>query len=259
SHKRALALHRQSPALSGKILREFEENFSTKIKSAFASSSIDLRDLWGLVDIITWLEEKTSAPLLYNFRHHFTSQFRESLLALHCFLFNMRALVALHYNAQVSDPSHEALKVDSISDYLPRPDYIISDALLYHQVKKITKPFVAGRQSDIKVEKLLVEPVLRAFHQYVHNATHLIDHLPEGFLADMPPARLPESLQLVQMDWLLGSDSGILFRIREEVYGLQHGYEKIFWHEAEDKAPQDSYRIALVTQISESHFRPAVA
>ena len=47
---------------------------------------------------------------------------------------------------------------------------------------------------------------------------------------------------MVQMDWLLGSASGLLFKIREELYGLKEGYDRIFWPHAKTLQDRSSLK-----------------
>jgi hypothetical protein len=170
-------------------------------------------------------------------------------------LFHLRSVVAVDWNAHVDDPSHEAVHVDSITDYIPKAEYVVNDAIMYWQFLKLSHPFVAGKNSDVKVEKLFVEPMRKAFMTSMHNACYLIDHLPKSFIERMGPGELEEALYLVQMDWLLGSEAGLLFRIREELYGLQNGYEKIFWHELEGHSKKKAFNLSLCFELKESDLR----
>ena len=248
---RVQSLSRDARKVDAKETAGFEKNFSEILHAALGPDGVRLHALADLVHAINDLETRKDSPLLYNFGLKFSPTFIERLHALYSFLFHLRSVVAVDWNAHVDDPSHEAVKVDSITDYLPKADYVVNDALLYWQFKKLSHPFVAGRQSDVKVEKLLIEPLHQAFRAASHNACHLIDHLPESFLKKMGPADLEEALYLVQMDWLLGSEAGLLFRIREELYGLQNGYEKIFWYDMIPHAAKRAFNLSLSFEISD--------
>ncbi|MEK6773937.1 MAG: hypothetical protein AABY64_08345 [Bdellovibrionota bacterium] len=231
SSERVHSLNKQVSAIDSKILQNFESNFNEGLRRVFQSEKIDLKNFWLLIETIDSLEAQIKAPLLFNFSVHFSAELCERLQMLYSFLWNLRTLVAVDHNAHIEDPSHEALRMDSICDYLPKSDYVVNDALLYYHFKKLSRPYSAGKTSDVRIEKLLVTPLEKAFHQYSHNASYLIDHMPESFLSSMNPTDLEEALYLVQMDWLLGAPSGLLFKIREEIFGIQNGYEKIFWPE----------------------------
>lgn len=233
SRVKAMATHR--PSTPSHLIKQFEKSFLNTLQTALTKDAIDFKELTSLIDHIVYLEDDMKTPVLYNFSCPFSPEFTETLQALDSFLFHLRNLVAIDYNNLIEDPSHEALKVDSVTDYLPKGDYVVSDAVLYWQIKKLTKPFVAGTRSDIRIEKLLAQPIESAFKQYAHNACQLIDHLPEHFLKGLGPLEMEDTLYLVQMDWLLGTGTGMLFKIREELYGLQNGYEKIFWPEVENR------------------------
>lgn len=229
SEERVHALKKEVKAVVPQLMQSFEQKFNEKLREVFKSPRLDLTSFWPLIEIIDSLEQQNKAPLLFNFSVHFSPEFNLRLQMLFSFLWNLRTLVAVDHNAHIEDPSHEALCMDSICDYLPKSDYVVNDALLYYNFKKLTQPFSVGKNSDIKIDKLLIAPLEKAFHQYSHNASYLIDHLPQSFLSSMNPVDLEEALYLVQMDWLLGAPAGLLFKIREEFFGLQNGYEKIFW------------------------------
>lgn len=254
SQDRVQALSRDVAKVDPKTCADFEKYFDETLTAAMKADGVDLKSLWGLVDTINYLESKKNAPLIYNFGLKFSPAFTQKLHSLYSLLFHLRSVVAVDWNAHVDDPSHEAVKVDSITDYIPKAEYVVQDALLYWNFQKLSHPFVAGRNSDVKVEKLLVEPMKKAFMQSSHNACHLIDHLPKSFLGKIGPADVEETLYMVQMDWLLGSDAGLLFRIREELYGLQNGYDRIFWHDLQGAAPKKAFHLSLCFELSEKDF-----
>lgn len=227
------------------VIVAFEKKFSESLNRTLTPDGFDLKELVGVLDTLHSFETEMKSPLLYNFSCHFSKDFMKQIQALESFLFHLRNLVALDFNNQIDDPSHEALKVDSVTDYLPKSDYVGSDAVLYWQIKKIIHPFVAGKRSDIRIEKLLAQPIENTFKKYAHNACHLIDHLPNSFLSAINSTDLEDTLYLVQMDWLLGSGTGLLFKIREELYGLQSGYEKVFWPELENRSPLTAANLSL--------------
>jgi hypothetical protein len=231
SQKRIRSISKNVPMTKASTVAAFEKRFMDGLHRALTPENFDLRELVSVLDTIHGLERDMQTPLLYNFSCHFSPDFVKHLQALECFLFHLRNLVAIDFNNHINDPSHEALRVDSVTDYLPKGDYVGSDAVLYWQIKKLTQPFVAGKRSDVRLEKLLIQPIENAFKKYAHNACHLIDHLPQSFLSAINSVDLEDTLYLVQMDWLLGSGTGLLFKIREELYGLQSGYEKVFWPE----------------------------
>lgn len=210
----------------------FEKQMTAIWEKAFSQPSVQFNDLNAALDCLSDFEHGLEVPFLYNFSIQFSEKFTEKLICFYSFLFHLRALVAVDHNAHVSDTSFESIKCDSISDYLPKSDYTVNDALLYWQFKKLSTPFVSHKDKDIRIEKLFVNPMMKSFNQYNHNACCLIDQVPQEFLQSMPPNELEEALHHVQMDWLLGSEAGILFKIREELYGISEGYDKIFWHEA---------------------------
>ncbi len=234
----------------------FEKNMSDIWQKTFSQKSVHFANLTEALDCISAFENSVDEPFLYNFSIHFSESFTEKLICFYSFLFHLRALVAVDHNAHVDDSSFESIKCDSISDYLPKSDYTVNDALLYWQFKKLSTPFVGGaagpgKDKDTRIEKLFVDPMLKSFNQYNHNACCLIDQLPKSFLTSLSSAELEEALHHVQMDWLLGSESGLLFKIREELYGITEGYEKIFWPEAATTSAKKSTSLNICFSLSD--------
>lgn len=255
--ERVQSLRKSFPS-SGQIptqpVEKFEKNLQKVLENAQKPWGINLNEFQDFVDSIFHLESELKAPLLYNWKVRFSDSTVQSLHVLYSFLFHLRSLVAFDYNLQIKDPSYEALKLDSISDYIPRPDYVAQDAILFWKFKSQTKPF----EKDSKMWNLLIRPTLQSFQNHSHNAFYLVEHLPESFVQKLPPSEMPETLHLVQMDWLLGTEAGLLYRIREELYGLLGGYEKLFWVE-ELNANFRTSNLTIHTQISQRDLEKLVA
>ena len=251
SQERVLALKAKVPYLDPKMVATFEKTFTDTLDRACKSDGVDFKELWPLLDAMTYLEGKISSPLIFNFGLHFSKTFIDRCQSLYSLLFNLRSLMAVDFNAHVEDASHECLKIDSISDYLPKAEYVVNDAVLYYNFKKLSLGFTTGKNSDVHVEKLFVEPMRKHFDQWAHNAVNLVDQLPKEFLQSFRAPDLEEALYLVQMDWLLGSEAGLLFRLREELYGLLNGYEKIFWHERDGRKALKPVQLSLHFELSE--------
>lgn len=236
-------------------LRGFEMNFSKHLKNVFSDKELHVAEFWPLLDEISSLEEYVSSPLIFNLKLKLSKIVREQCYLLYNFLFHLRSLVAMDFNAHIEDVSHEAIKVDSVADYLARAEYVSNDAILYLQFKRLALPFIKGRQSQVQIEKLLYDPMIKNFQKYTHNASYLVDQLPNDFLERIPIMELEEALYLVQMDWLLGSDAGLLFRLREELFGFLNGYDNVFWPELEGTAVQKPTKLQLHVDLNEGFSR----
>lgn len=225
SQPRIQALRHSLKEQPAEISSYFERNFTDVLEGAIHPWGIDLNHLHQLIDSLEYLEMKLQRPLVYNFALKFSRGFVEKLHYLHSLLFNLRSLVASDYNSYIKDATHEAMKVDSITDYLSKAEYISNDALLYYNFKQC---------KSLMPEKTyaLLEKNYRTFS---HNGFCLVEALPKSFLASLAPEELEEALYIAQMDWLLGTDAGLLFRLREELYGLAEGYERIFYPELSGK------------------------
>ncbi|MEK6628296.1 MAG: hypothetical protein AABY53_06690 [Bdellovibrionota bacterium] len=229
----------------------FEKKMTEAWSQAFSKNAISFPKLVAALDCISEFEHFISAPLIYNFSIQFSEKFTEKLICFYSLLFHLRSIVAVDHNAHVEDSSYESVKCDSISDYLPKSEYIINDALLYWHFKKLSVPFVGHKDKDVRLEKLFIEPMHKHFKQYSHNACNLIDQLPPSFLNSLNHTELEEALHHVQMDWLLGSEGGLLFKIREELFGVLDGYDKIFWPECSNLKPKQASTLNLCFELSE--------
>lgn len=216
-------------SVSSKTAHEnFSKHLNQILDACCSKEEIDLRLFQDLVDSIFHLETRIQKPLAFNYAVSFSPETMTTLHRLYAFLFHLRALVAVDYNSHTTDATFEALKVDAISDYMRVPDYVTQDAILYHQFKKCTEAYL-GTQ-DALLKKVIL-PTLHGFQNHSHNAYCLIENLPQNFLNRIPQHKWHETLHLIQMDWLLGTPAGLLFKIREELYGVLGGYEKLFWQD----------------------------
>ena len=110
------------------------------------------------------------------------------------------------------------------------------------------------QKSAIKPE--VYETLEKSFKAYSHNGYCLIESLPKSFLKSLPTAELEESLYIAQMDWLLGTDAGLLFRIREELFGLKEGYDKVFWPDLADKPVQKQTHLSVSCELDVNSLYP---
>jgi len=228
------------------MIEYFERNFTDIFDGAVHPWGLDLNHLGHLVEAIDYLEAKMNNPLLYDFNLKFSKNLVEKMHYVHSLLFNLRSLIALDHNAHILDSTHETCKVDSITDYINKAEYVANDAMLYHQFRK---------QKE-KVKPEVYTALEKSFKAYSHNGYCLIEALPKSFLSSLKTEELEETLYLVQMDWLLGTDAGLLFRIREELYGLVEGYEKIFWPDVDGKPEKEQTQLSVNCQINLDNLYP---
>lgn len=227
----------------------FERNFSETLDSSLHAWGIDLSHLCHLVETIDYLETKVSQPILYNFNLKLSRPTVEKLHYIYSMLFNLRSVIAVDYNSHCLDASHDACKVDSITDYINKAEYVANDALLYYTFM---------RQKD-HMKKEAAHAMEKSFKSYSHNGYCLIEALPGSFLKSLRAEELEESLYIVQMDWLLGTDAGLLFRIREELYGVLEGYHKVFWPDAQGKQKQNQQNLSVNCQITLETLYPSTS
>lgn len=251
STARVQALQQHAPRIDAKLVEKMERSLDEIITHAQKPWGIDFKELFAVNEVLSYFEDKSDTRMIYNFGFTLSKTFNEKLHALFSCLFHLRALMALDYNAHIQDATFEALKVDTISDYLHKPDYVVNDALLYMNFKRLSHPFAAKRE-DTRVDKLLVSPIQKAFEQYTHNAYFLVEQLPKNFLASLSHSELEEALYMVQTDWLLGSEAGLLFKIREELFGLEYGYDKIFWPDLHRRPSFKAANLSICCEVTDS-------
>ncbi len=230
----------------------FEKQFSDFWDQTITQAEISFQFFGKALAIINSFEDQLGAPFIYNFSVKFSESFTEKLVCFYSLLFHLRTVIALDHNAHVEDTVFETLKCDSITDYLPKADFTTNDAMLYWQFKKLSTPFVGHKDRDVRIEKLFVDPLERAFFQYNHNACALIDQLPKSLLTSSSQTELEEVLHCVQMDWLLGTGAGLLFRLREEAYGVVHGYDNVFWADATMAKNKKSSSLKICFELNEA-------
>jgi hypothetical protein len=248
---RVNSLKEQAPKADPLLLESLEKSLSEIIAHAQKPWGLDLKELFAINDAVAHFENKSGNHLIYNFGLTFSKGLNEKLLQLFSCLFHLRSLIALDYNAHTQDATFEAVKVDAISDYLHKPDYVVHDALLYLNFKRLSQPFT-HKKDDTRIDKLFVSPMQKAFQQYTHNAYFLVEQLPKSFLNSLNHSELEDALYMVQTDWLLGSEAGVLFKIREEIFGLEYGYEKIFWPDLEKKQNFKPANLSICCEVDDS-------
>lgn len=252
TQQRVSAFRKSIPPSKKHIHTElFEKNLSEIVSLSTHPTGIDLESLCEAIQVIEAFEADLNKPLLYNFDVQLSRQTTEILHSLFSMLYHLRSVIALDHNAHCKDMSVEGLKMDSITDYLPKADYVSNDATLYFHFKKLAEPFVNHRDKDVRIEKLFVDPMTKMFRQLSHNAVCLIENTPKSFLGRFSAGELDEVLHLLQMDWLLGTDAGLLFKIREELYGIQNGYEKIFWPDSENAPYKFHNKLTFAMELNE--------
>ncbi len=245
-------LWNEGPKLDPQSIERLEKNLDETLFRAQKPWGIEVQELHSFLEKIYEFEEALKTPLLFNFSLKFSQGFVDKMHALFSLLFHLRALVGLEHNNQVIDSTHHSVRVDSISDYLARAEYIANDAALYVNFKKLSKPFMHHKATDTRFEKLMIEPLTRCFEMWTHHAVSLVENLSTKALGNLTKSRgLEEDLYRIQMDWLLGAPAGLLFRIREELFGLSQGYEKVFWSDVTDRRSRSPQSLTMSFTLKE--------
>lgn len=228
SHERLKPLLKEQ-SLINKFEKQFEHNFKTIIQEATKENKINIQHLTEINNAIFFLENKLDKPLLFNRDIQFSHSAMNMLHTLYSFLYNLRSLIAMDHNSHIREVSFEGLKLDPITDYLPYANYCVNDALLYFHWQSLSshKPHPDSN---------FTESMEQAFRNFTHNGYYLVKSLPKEFFELKKSEQVEDALNRFQMDWVLGSAGGLLFRVREELYAIKEGYEKIFWTDLHEKS-----------------------
>lgn len=216
---------RLKPLLDSKyspVAKAFESDIKDILKDSCNEKQIDFQSLIELINAISFLEKKIEAPLIFNRNLLLPHGTMDILHTLYSLLYNVRALVAMEFNAHIQEMCYDGLKLDPISDYLPNIENNVNESLLYYH-------WNALNQHQPHSSKHFIDSMEQAFRNFTYYGHQLMKALPRDFFKQKQIEVIEQGLYMFQVDWLLGSPSGILFRLKEELYGLKEGYEKIFW------------------------------
>lgn len=209
--------------------KQFEHNIKTILKEACAENKIDLQLLTEINNALFHLENKLDEPLLFNRSLHLSHNSMNLLHTLYSLLYNIRTLVAMDYNAHIKEMSLEGIKMDPVGDYLQQTHYNVNDAILYYHWQSLI-------HHNPHPDSKFAESMEQAFRNLTHNGYYLVKTLPPEIFELKPFSQIEESVNRFQVDWLLGTAGGLLYRLREEIYGLKEGYDKLFWTDLNEKS-----------------------
>ncbi len=228
--------------------QKLEQGIADILKTSCNDNEIDFMELSSLLDCIDYFETKRHKPLLFDLQLQLPTATMEQLHTLNSVLYNLRALTAIYYNSHRKESLYETLHLDNVKDYFHAPDLLTNDTLLCHQFLTLKKKGEITGTGEGTLEK--------AFKNYLPHSYQLVQCLPESFFLNQSAEQLEQSLYSFQIDWLLGTPAGLLYRIREELNGLREGYEQTFWPELQHAEAEDSINILHVNcTLSAKHIQ----
>jgi hypothetical protein len=204
------------------LSKSFESDIKDILKDSCEDGKIDFQSLTELVNAISFLEKKIDVPLMFNRSLALPHGILDILHTLYSLLYNMRALIAMEYNAHIEEMCYDGLKLDPISDYISSIENNVNESLLYYH-------WNALNQHQPHSSTHFIDSMEQAFRNFTYHGHQLTKALPKEFFKQKQIDVIEQGLFMFQVDWLLGSPSGLLFRLKEELYGLKETYEKIFW------------------------------
>lgn len=212
----AQALHRKNH----KILLPpgLFHDFANLLKESIHKHTINIQNLTGLIDLLDLIEAKTRAPLLYNLDLHLPHELSSHLTLLTNLLFYTRALIIQDYNQGCPNFTTEGIRIDSVSDYLPKIDSISNDAAIYSHFRRL----------EAQMPTLVASRLKDMFQHYSAMGVVLTEMAEGNRNFHNSHKDLHENLNRLQLDWLFGADAGICYRLREELLGVREGYSRTF-------------------------------
>jgi hypothetical protein len=205
------------------VITKFEQALRETLKKSCTTKGTHLNELSHLLEAIQQLELDRSIPLLFDTKLHLSEGAMSVLHTVYSLLYNLRALTANQYNSASADPLYDGLHIDSVKDYFHAPELLTNDTLLYHHLLTLKRNGKLTRPGD--------NSLTEAFISYLPHTHFLLANLPEGFFEHKEQSQLEDELYQFQVDWLLGTSAGLLYRIREELIGVREGYQHTFWPE----------------------------
>jgi hypothetical protein len=236
--------HLHAKASDSAAEQHFEQHLKEIIAKVFSGGAAQLSHLPPMIDLMNDLELKRGQPLLFDTRLQLSTTTISILQTLHSFLYNLRGLTAIHHNEGKVDSIYDSLQVDSVKDYFHAPDLLTNEAILYH--------YIQNDESNSSNREWLTE----AFRNHLPQSHFLVHALTGEFFSRKTREQLEQELYTFQIDWLLGSPAGLLYRIREELIGLREGYDQTFWPELQHEPNEDPIPILTVEcVIGAEHIR----
>ncbi|MEY4615097.1 MAG: hypothetical protein RJB66_57 [Pseudomonadota bacterium] len=222
----------------------FEQSLHEILKKACTSKGTHLQELIRLLDSIQQLEVERSHPLLFDTKLNFASGTMSILHTVYSLLYNLRALSAIQYNETSSETLYDGLHIDSVKDYFHAPELLTNDTLLYRHIAILQRKGKLSRPGD--------ESLSEAFLNYLPHSYFLLNSLPESFFEHKERTQLEDELYQFQVDWLLGTPAGLLYRIREELIGIREGYQHTFWTELQNEEAKEPHSLLHLQCVLDS-------
>lgn len=146
-------------------LEKHEPAIHKAIQSALEGNTFQFSKLNPILDLIDDLETECKRPLLFNMNIDCSKEVLWKLHLLYSMLFHTRSIVGADFNSNSPDVTHAGVRVDSITDYLPKSEYVANDAILYWHFKTLKQQM----QSEAS------QVMEKAFWDYAHNGACLIE------------------------------------------------------------------------------------
>jgi len=193
-------------------------NMAEILTGATHEEGLDLTKLMSLISLFERMETQLKRPLLFNFDLALPNDILGCFHVLANLLFYVRALVLSDYNQQIQDPTFEAIRMDSVSDYLPKLESVAHDATIYAHFRRL----------EAQMPTLVAQRLKDVFQSHSAMGATLIDAIERNKPSQSFGKDLCENMNRVQIDWLFGTPSGICHRLREELVALRDGYQNVF-------------------------------
>lgn len=230
-------------------LREAIDHALTK---AVRANEIGIEPLLCLVGDIESFIDATERPLIFNFAIRLSSDVRSKLLAIHRFLYGLRAFVAERHNIAVAGHPVNVMVVDSTRQYVDSDVTARSATAWYlfmERMKEVADEVGQGVYDNFTFAdeedqaKIVTEVVNKTWEAskvfgdapdagYLlwNNTSNFVDEEVESF------QELQAFLCTVAREWLVESDGGVIYRTYKELEALREGYSSTFYRHLQSDA-----------------------
>ena len=225
--------------------RGLQDALEYKLQQSVSLEGINLRILTDLRGDINKFTDSLSSPLIFNFSLQFFSDFRNQLQHIFALAYEIRRLVARHYNISTDGDPERVIIVNPTEDYYSEwgsLEILIQETILRrHVLDKVMGEnlqeflsrenrgyFLFKNVAKKNLQKFLNDEI-DPFSEIFRGEVSLYEFLPRDIFKDETPEVIEQELHDLCQAWLYQTDAGLLWRTKVELDGIASGYENVFW------------------------------
>ena len=227
------------------------------LQRSVSLEGVDLKGLATLCPDFDKFMNSLSSPLLLNFGLQLSSDIRDQLQQIYALAYEIRRLIARHYNISTDGDPERVIIVKPTEDYYSKwgsLKILIQETILRrHVMDKVigekSQDFLSRENRGYLPFKKVISNVMKKNSQKLLNdeidpfseifraKCSLYEFLPEDIFKDEAPEALEQELYDLCCAWLYNTDAGLLHRTGVELEGIADGYENTFWPQLQEAEP----------------------